>query len=115
MEEILAGHLATGEFDPGLWWLAMRHGRPVGVVLLNRIPPEPAVELVYMGVAQPMRGGGLAHALLGRALGVTGSVGAKFVALAVDQRNIPARRLYQRWGFLETARREVWIVTPPRL
>ena len=110
--DALAGHRATGIFDPALWFVAMRGGQPLGLILLNRIVPEPALELVYMGVAQPVRRQGVANALLGRAFDSAGSVGAVLVALAVDERNLAARRLYARWGFSEMTTRDAWIASP---
>ena len=110
--DTLAGHRATGVFDPGLWFVAMRGGQPLGLILLNRIVPEPALELVYMGVAQPVRRQGVANALLGRAFDSAASVGAVLMALAVDERNLAARRLYARWGFSELTTRNAWIASP---
>ncbi len=110
--DALAGHRATGIFDPQLWFVAKRGGQPLGLILLNRIVPEPALELVYMGVAQAVRRQGVANALLGRALDTAGSVGAEVMALAVDQRNRAARRLYARWGFFEMTTRDAWIACP---
>ncbi len=110
-ENVLAGHRASGEFDPNLWWVAMRGGRPVGIILLNRLIDQPAMEIVYIGVAQGSRGTGVANALLNRALHDSRSVGAKVVTLAVDCRNAPALRMYDRWGFQATLERFAWIAT----
>jgi GNAT superfamily N-acetyltransferase len=112
--DVLAGHRAADVFDPALWWVAMHSQEPVGVILINRIPSEPALELVYMGVAQVARGTGVADALLGRAVVAASKVSATILALAVDERNTPARRMYTRWGFLETGARDAWIASPPR-
>ncbi len=109
--EVLEGHQATGAFDPALWWVATRADEPVGVMLLNRISSELAFEVVYMGVAQPVRGTGVANALLSRAVRRAASRGANCLALAVDERNEPARRMYARWGFVQTGARAAWIAT----
>ena len=111
--DVLAGHRATGIFDPALWWVALRRTQPAGVILLNRIANEPALELVYMGVAQVARGTGVADALLQRGVEAAKGIGATLIALAVDERNTPARRLYARWGFVQTGVRDVWIASPP--
>lgn len=111
--EVLAGHRATGIFDADLWRVAMRGNEPVGVMLLNRIPTEPALEVVYMGVAQIARGTGVANALLQWAVETVARVGDVDVALAVDASNIPARRLYERWDFVETGARDAWIAISP--
>jgi GNAT superfamily N-acetyltransferase len=113
--DVLAGHRATGVFDPGLWWVAMRGDEPVGAILLNRLETEPALEVVYMGVAQLARGQGVADALLARAVDQAAGIGANILTLAVDQRNTPARRLYARWAFVETGVRDAWIASPCRI
>lgn len=110
--DVLAGHRATGVFDPSLWWTATRDGEPVGVLLLSRLASHPALEIVYMGVAQPVRGQGVAHALLRRAAEAARRDGAKELTLAVDERNNPARHVYARWGFTEFGVRHAWIATP---
>ncbi len=66
-----------------------------------------------MGVAQVARGTGVADAVMQRAVEAAGRVGANSLALAVDQRNTPARKLYGRWGFIEFAARDAWIITSP--
>jgi GNAT superfamily N-acetyltransferase len=112
--DVLAGHRATGVFDAALWWAAKRHGEPVGLILLNRIPRERTLEVVYMGVARPARGTGVADALLHRAIETVSRKDVKGLTLAVDERNAPARRMYARWGFAEVDLRDAWIAIPPR-
>lgn len=107
--EVLAGHRAAGEFDPALWTLAMRGGKPVGVGLLTPLRQRAATEITYLGVAQTARGTGVADALTAHAIAQSREVNAKVVALAVDVRNVPARRLYARWGFQRFQQRDVWI------
>jgi GNAT superfamily N-acetyltransferase len=110
--DVLAGHQAVGPFDPSLWWVACEGTEPVGVLLLSRMERRPGLELVYMGVAGSARGKGVGDALLARAVAEARRLGVSHLALAVDKRNAPARRLYARWGFVELARREAWIATP---
>ncbi len=112
--DVLAGHRAAGIFDPKLWLVAMRAGAPVGVLLLARMPQERVLEIVYVGVAQPARGTGVADALLERAVASAGSIGAKRMTLAVDRRNSPALAMYSRWGFKQTGAREAYIASPLR-
>ena len=111
--EVLLGYRAAGEFDPTCWFVASRGGEAVGVILLNRVGGSDTLELVYMGVAQPFRGKGVADALLGRAMDEMEARNAKDMALAVDQRNEPARKVYARWGFVEMARRDAWLARRP--
>jgi len=112
VRDVLDGHRAVGDFDPELWWVARRNSQPVGVLLVNSLPPTLVLEVVYMGVAQPARGTGVGDALLGRAVEACRSRGMRGLALAVDERNDAARRLYARWGFVETGVRSAWIAAP---
>lgn len=114
VEQVLDGHRAVGEHDPSLWWVATRSGEPVGVLLLSRIPARDALELVYIAVAQAARGTGVGDALVERAIDAAGAPRSRVLLLAVDTRNTPARRLYTRWGFVETHVRDAWIATPRR-
>jgi len=111
--QVLAGHRAIGVFDPAFWWVAKREGRVVGLILLNRLVHEPLLELVYVGVSCSARGTGVADALLSRAMGAAFQANVKDLALAVDSRNAPARRLYERWGFIQTVERGAWIACAP--
>ena len=113
--DVLMGHRASGVFDPSLWWVVTQGESPVGVLLLNRLPSRAALEIVYLGVAQLVRGTGVANALLGRAVGATRQIGVKLLTLAVDERNTPARRMYRRWFFEQTAVRDAWIASPSQI
>jgi len=109
--DVLADYQATGRFNPSWWWLAKRANEPVGVVLLNGGLLDPMIEIVYLGVAQPARGTGVADALLERAVQVGRAEQARVLTLAVDRSNTPARRLYARWGFMQFSVRDAWIAT----
>ncbi len=111
-EEVLAGHQAAGGFDGALWSVASYEGRPVGILLLARLPRYNALELVYMGISKNARNNGFADALLRRAVDTMQLEGATKLALAVDIRNAQARRVYERWGFTETGRRSAWVTSP---
>lgn len=106
--EALAAHRSVGLFDPNCWLVAMHGDRPKGVLLLAQLRQEPLFEIVYMGVAPEARGGLLANLLMQRAIEVATRNNAGLI-LAVDQRNVPARRLYERWKFVEVARKSAWI------
>lgn len=111
--EVLEGHRAKPGFDPDSWWVALRGGAAVGVLLLNRIESRHALEIEYIGVAQPSRGTGVADALLERMTGAARQQNAKYVTLAVDQRNTTARKMYARWSFVETLSRDAFIASSP--
>jgi GNAT superfamily N-acetyltransferase len=98
VEEVLAGHKAQGPHDPARWWLARWEGDPVGVLLV--VEPSPGEwEVAYMGLVPSARGRGLGGEILLHALAEARAAGAGRVILSVDDRNEPARRLYQRVGF----------------
>jgi ribosomal protein S18 acetylase RimI-like enzyme len=104
-EDILAGHLGTGVFDPGLWTLLRVDGRPSAVLLLNRSPASSAIELVYIGFAKAVRGRGLGRQLLRHGLRQVESSGERAITLAVDERNAPAISMYRGEGFRCVLRR----------
>ena len=99
-EDVLDGHRASGRFDPDLWFLMRLDGRPAGLSLLNPNPEAGCTELVYFGLAPEARGQGLASVLLRHSLARLGGASPQRVALAVDDRNTPALRLYRRHGFV---------------
>ncbi len=111
-EQAIAAHRATGIHDPGLWFVAAQGNELVGVLLMSKMRRQDALEIVYMGVSQDARGTGVADALMERALESARLVSANHLALAMDVRNLPARRFYGRWGFSRMATRCAWIATP---
>ena len=97
--DILAGHQATGKFDPALWTLLRVDGKPSGVVLLNPFPKQRTVELVYIGLAPIARGKSLGKQLLRHALRLLDPKRARTITLAVDDVNTPALDMYKSEGF----------------
>src|SRR5690606_38925319 len=97
--DVLEGHMATPTFDPALWTLMRLNGAPVGVLLLNPSPASRSVELVYFGLARAARGRGIERTLLRHGLRLVAGRREKHIALAVDERNEPARGLYASEGF----------------
>jgi GNAT superfamily N-acetyltransferase len=112
IQDVLESHRAAGDFAPDLWWVATRGNQPVGVLLLAAHSIQRNLEIVYLGVSRPARGTGVANALVARAFECGRRMEAQSLALAMDRRNIPARKLYDRWGFVPTGVREAWIATP---
>ena len=111
IEDIIAGHQAAGHFTPELWFALHKAGEPVAVVLLNELVQQPGYELVYLGVAAPYRGQGVARSLLRYGLGQLTARHEDWlsdkprVQLAVDDANAAARTLYTDLGFFPTARK----------
>ena len=113
IDDILAGHMASGVFHPDLWFALRCADEPVGVMLLNVVPPHNAVELVYLGLSSPWRGRGLGRQLVTHGLWAARSVDAEQMVLAVDRINTPAVALYRSIGFTQTARKLAMVFTLP--
>jgi ribosomal protein S18 acetylase RimI-like enzyme len=109
VDDVIAGHQAQGRYDPQRWWLARENGRPVGVLLLNEIPEWRSLDVAYLGVVPEVRGRGHGRELARRALRAARAAGASKSTLAVDRRNVPARRLYARLGFEPFDERAVFL------
>ncbi|MBL0926657.1 MAG: GNAT family N-acetyltransferase [Phycisphaerales bacterium] len=112
--DVLESHKRTGAFDQHLWWVVRHQGRPEGAVLLSPSPEQGTVELVYLGLGVGLRGKGLGSVLLARAMSRLVARTEQAVTLAVDLRNTPARRLYERLGFAEFAQRLAMVKPLPR-
>lgn len=105
IDDIIAGHMASGKFVPELW-LALTHGdEPVAVMLINPLPQRQSAELVYLGLAPKWRGRGLGRRLLSFGLAQAAQRHAQTLSLAVDDSNTPAMRLYEAMGFVPTGRK----------
>ncbi len=97
-QDALESYRNHGRADPRLWWLVLRSGRPVGVVIVD-LARKPEGNLLYLGVVPSARGQGLGRVLLAHAARQSLAAGASSLTLAVDARNAPALRLYRRAGF----------------
>lgn len=113
IDDVIDGHRGTGRFHPDLWFAWRCDGEPVGVMLLSEVPQRRAVELVYLGIAQPWRGRGLARRALHLAFDVATQRGATSIILAVDERNVPALNLYRALAFRPTSRKTAMIRAMP--
>ena len=98
-EEVLESHRAAGRWEARFWWIIRRAGQPEGAMLFNPSPASGTVELVYLGLSPALRGHGLGSALLTYGLAHLTERSEQSVTCAVDQRNTPACRLYERFGF----------------
>jgi mycothiol synthase len=98
VEDIIAGHRATGIFDPSTWFVLREGETPLGVLLLSESLRSDALELVYLGLAPAARGRGLAEVLMRQAMAVTAARRLPRLCLAVDALNVPALKLYYRHG-----------------
>jgi mycothiol synthase len=105
LEDVIEGHKAVGPFDPSLWGVLLRGGKPMGCLLLAEIPARRALELVYLGLTPDARGQGLGRILMQRVLAVASRRAFDLATLAVDAGNAPALRLYRRCGYTSVAQR----------
>jgi GNAT superfamily N-acetyltransferase len=108
IDDIIASHQAVGRFDPALWELACVNGQPSGCLLLARHTHAPIVEVVYTGVVPAWRQRGVGGLLLRRALEQCRAAGARRLSVVVDDRNTPAKRLYERFAFTPVTHREAY-------
>jgi mycothiol synthase len=98
IDDVIEGHRATGEFDTNLWQVLYRKDEPMGVLLLSRIPGIDSLELVYLGLAPAARGRGLGDLLMRQAMFQVVKENRRRLSLAVDSINLPAAKLYYRFG-----------------
>ena len=98
--DVIQSHLSTGQHDPALWWVIELDDQPEGALLLSPFPDQRLVELVYVGWSPVLRGRGLGGILMSRAIASARRTGAVEMTCAVDMRNEPALRLYDRFGFV---------------
>jgi mycothiol synthase len=109
--EVLAGHRYAGIFEPDGWAILQFRRRDAGVLLLNSTEEDPGrMELIYMGLAPWARGADLSRHLMRRVFEIARRKGKKTIRLAVDGGNVPALRLYNKFGFKEVARQTVLAV-----
>ena len=98
ISDIIAGHKASGEFDPRFWCVLMERDEPRGVVLLSHVPRTDMAELVYLGLTPKVRGRGIGDLLMRHALLTLREMNLARLTLAVDAQNTPALQLYYRHG-----------------
>ena len=109
IDDVIEGHKAVGPFDPQLWGVLLRAGKPLGCLLLAEIPARQGLELVYLGLTPEARGQGLGRLLMRRVLEIATRRNFAVATLAVDAANLPALRLYRRCGYASVAQRDALI------
>ena len=83
----------------------LRQGRAVIGFAVSRMAADEA-EILSIAVAPAQRGRGLSRGLFLTHLGHLAGRGIRTVFLEVEENNQPARRLYERAGFVVAGRRE---------
>lgn len=109
LTEVIEGHQAQGAYDPERWWLALRGGQPVAVLLLTEMRESGGWDLSYLGVVPEARRTGIGRELTCLALQEAKAAGARHMTLSVDARNQPAWDLYTGLGFEPFDQREVFL------
>jgi ribosomal protein S18 acetylase RimI-like enzyme len=74
-------------------------------MLLSACPEQNLIELVYLGLAPPLRARGIGGSLLRMAFTEVSRRPEKSMTCAVDLRNHPALRLYESAGFQQFSTR----------
>ena len=108
LDDVIASHKAAGRFDPSRWRVGSLpdETEAAGVLLLSEVVDRPAWEVAYLGLTPQARGRGLGLASLRYAIELARHH-ADWLELAVDDRNKPARKLYDAAGFTPFDRRTV--------
>ena len=75
-------------------------GRVCGTYSLRPIPEERRLHLGRFGIAPDLRGRGLGRLMIAEAVRMAYAGGAEKLTLYVYDRNLAARRLYERLGFV---------------
>ncbi len=109
IDDVLQGYRATGQFDPGRWFIVRHQGEPVGCLILTDYPEHATWELIYMGILPLARGRGFGVEIVRHALWLAGQAASKRLVLAVDAINEPALRMYAAAGFQAWDRKSVFV------
>ncbi len=89
----------------GGFWLLIDDQQPIGMIGVRPLPGEPAsAEIKRLFVLPDQQGYGYGAALLGRALRFAAQAGFRRAVLDTRRDRVAARRLYQRYGFVEIPR-----------
>jgi [ribosomal protein S18]-alanine N-acetyltransferase len=100
--------------SPGLVALVIQEGNQVMGFLAGRqiAPNDPEWEIENVTVSGPARRRGLGSHLLGEFLRLVRDRGGQNVFLEVRESNQAARRLYEKWAFVEAGRRKAYYQNP---
>jgi ribosomal protein S18 acetylase RimI-like enzyme len=107
--QAMGSHLASGrEASPFLYRIEV--GREsVGVLFFNPAGPGHAWDLTYLGLRPAWRRRGIGGRIVRAALAVAAQAGAPALVLTFDERNQPARRLYESAGFRSCGSYDVYM------
>ena len=108
-DEIVSGFENTGDSKQSHWQILFHEGDPVGCVLGAHHRAAALMEWAYVGLVPAMRRQGRGRWLCQKGLQEADLLNCRTVALAVDQQNEPALKLYAQFGFENWDQRDVFI------
>ena len=108
LDQVLEGYRSQGRHRPEHWYLVQAESQDVGALILAEHPGLGNWELIYFGLAAPVRGRGWGEAVVRFAIDVATRQGAERLVCAVDAANGPALNVYHRLGFINWAERIVY-------
>ena len=110
----LAAHWTSGQYDQlvnnGMVLVAEDSGKVCGFVAANAVAGEWEIENVV--VAKEFLRQGVASQLLRELMQRAKEAAVSAILLEVRESNLPARRLYEKQGFVEEARRRAYYQGP---
>ena len=93
-----------------LWFVAMEGDTVVGYVGSQTVLPE--TDMMNVAVSPDRRREGIAEHLINALVTQLRGIGSTSLALEVRASNLPAIRLYEKFGFLEVGRRKNYYRNP---
>ncbi len=107
IQNTLIGYRSQLEQTEVPWWRVQCDGIDIGCLLLTPFPSGGS-ELTYLGIIPSWRGRGMSKRIVAYGLQWLCERGISHIALAVDERNTPALRLYEAFGFNDGDRVQAW-------
>jgi ribosomal protein S18 acetylase RimI-like enzyme len=113
-QDILDGHRSGGIAYEELTQIVMRGDMPIGCAIVT-CGPQSIADLAYIGLIPSVRGTGLGEKVLQHMVFRASLRRIRFVRLAVDDVNTPARLMYRRAGFSRESTQRAVIHSVKRL
>ena len=107
----LEGYQRNRATDSESWYVIRVEDQPAGCILLGD-SDENTGEITYLGLIPEHRGKGYSSGIMRFVLDWMHKQRLNHIVLAVDCRNLPAVRVYQKWGFQATISYHAWITSP---
>lgn len=107
--EAFAMFAAAGRYRPNDWLLLEYDSRDAALLLMNEADDAAVFEIAYVGVVPELRRRGIGRGLLVEAIRRGASRDFPRVITAVDIANHTASQLYDRAGFIEASRHQIFI------